>query len=230
MFVPWLEIAASSESDTQTINVTGVPVGLGKDGVFCWQPERDGSLVMCRYDRPGVSVHDVGSAVADRASVLGVEVLRPEWEGGNPAAQEVEEWVETMWQIRRGRWARNPHEEPLVVLLPNYENTASLADDGGYLFGNVHRLVGKLVRHGPRVNMFPVVTYAHVEGVRALTHPESGANNLYTPCSSVFALGYVGESPEEALAFLASEYLRTPQRGYSTTMLSPDQIRRGSWE
>lgn len=147
MFVPWLELVA--QCDTHNINGTGVPIGLAKDGVFLWQPERDGSLVMCQYGRPDVSVHDVGSAVADRANKLGVEVLRSDWEGGNPTAREVEEWVETMWQICRSRWAQNPHSEPLVVLLSRYESTATLAEDDGSDFGDAHRVREKLIKHGP---------------------------------------------------------------------------------
>lgn len=239
MFVPWLELAALAERDVPDINKTGFPVGRNDDGMYFWQPGEDGSLVIAQHGDPCVNVHELGAALADRATTLGVNVLRPEWEGGNPSTADIEEWVGAAVDILEERWSDpavdetpffQPPFEPVVVLVPHYENTYT----GHYELSPVNRAVGKLVEDGGAVGMYSLVTYRINSGAAALGDPESFSNNLFSPYNSTMT---VMDSTlyldlwEDKAAVLTRHHFEHRAAGWREVDLLPlDQIARGSWE
>lgn len=230
MFVPWLELTTLGTSSEPDINDLAVPFARSGEGVYCWQPSRDGSLVICQYGIPTVGAHTLGAAVADRASALGVEVLRPEWEQGEPTADEAEEWIDELWRLSLSYFDQGPRTAPCVALVPHYDYTEAFAGHG-FDFGRVHKRLGELVLHGPDDGIYPVVSYSYISGVWPFAHPESQENNLLTENSTALTVGYrAGRTPNAVDIFPAGDYSLTAPSKYDMELLPLDQIARGRWE
>lgn len=239
MFVSWLELTTLGTTAARDIDDTGVPIARTSDGVYLWHPETDGPLVIAQHGEPSVDVHALAAAVANRASALGMTVLRPKWEGTDPTTEDISTWVGPAEQTLRSRLGvattgevldLESSTDPFVFLVPRYENTYA----GDYNPQPANLSVEKLVVYGSDVDVYPVVSYRVYYGAAALGDPWTLPTHLFSPFNTVISVmdgsTHVGITRESAFVLTTDLYDRDAAPGVEVDPLSLDQIARGRWE